>query len=98
MSAVHAGHARHAVVGHHHVERDLLGDGERLLARAGLVNGPAFLVLEEAAQDGQVVRLVVDEEQPPGELVAHAKSRHERGYFPFVDQGSSVKMKKTYGV
>ena len=55
LEQVDAGHARHALVGDHDVERHLLGDGERLVAGGGRVDLPALLVLEEPPQDEQVV-------------------------------------------
>jgi len=87
LEQVDAGHPRHALVGHDDVEGDLPRDLEGLVARRGHVDLPALLVLQDSAEHDEVVRLVVDEQNATGQLVAHAEPSDERGDLPFVDHG-----------
>jgi hypothetical protein len=87
LEQVDAGHPGHALVGQDHVEGHLPGEGQGLVARGGLVDLPALLVLEDPAEHHQVVGLVVDQQDAAGQLVAHAEPCHQRGDLPFVDHG-----------
>ena len=76
LQHLHAAHVRHALVGDHHVEIDLLRQLQRLRPRLRLVDGVPGL--EEVAQHREVRALVVDDQDSAAAGFPYAMQRDER--------------------